>query len=196
MSEVHIKTPVSEKKVRSLKVGDKIYISGLIYTARDRAHKFLIGEAEPRDLPFSLKGAAVYHCGPILAGQGSEQHVIVAGPTTSARMNAYAPQLISRYGVCIIIGKGGMNKAVLAAMQKYGAIYASAIGGASVYLAKFIKSIKGVYKLEEFGSPEAIWALEAKDFPAVVTMDAQGGSLHTEIARLSSLSLSSLLKTP
>lgn len=89
-----------------------------------------------------------------------------------------------------------MNKAVLAAMKEYGAIYASCVGGASVYLAKFIKSIKGVYKLEEFGPPEAIWALEVQNFPAVVTMDAQGQSLHAEIARQSSLSLSSLLERP
>ncbi len=196
MSEVHIKTPVSEKEVRSLKLRDKIYISGPIFTARDRAHKFLIDEAEPERLPFSLEGAAIYHCGPVVVGEGSEQRIIVAGPTTSARMNTYTPQLISRYGVRVIIGKGGMNEAVLGAMGKYGAIYASCVGGASVCLAKFIKSIKGVYKLEEFGPPEAIWALEVQNFPAVVTMDSQGQSLHAEIARLSSLSLSSLLKRP
>ncbi|KPJ62450.1 MAG: hypothetical protein AMS15_03960 [Planctomycetes bacterium DG_23] len=195
MSEVHIKTPVSEEETRSLKIGDKIHISGTIFTARDRAHKFLIDEAKPENLPFSLEGGAIYHCGPVVAGEGAEGRVIVAGPTTSARMNAYTPQIISRYGVRIIIGKGGMNKAVLGAMQECGAVYASGIGGASVYLADFIKSIKGVYKLEEFGPPEAIWALEVQNFPAVVTMDSHGGSLHAEIARLSRLSLSSLLGT-
>jgi len=196
MGEVHIRTPVSEKEIRSLKLGDKLYISGLIYTARDRAHKFLVDEAKPEQLPFSLEGAAVYHCGPVVVGQGGEQRVIVAGPTTSARMNPYAPQLISRYGVRIIIGKGGMNETVLGVLEECGAIYASCVGGASVYLAKFIKSIKGVNKLEEFGPPEAIWALEVKDFPALVTMDSQGQSLHARIAKLSRLSLSSLLESP
>jgi fumarate hydratase class I len=194
MAEVHIKTPVSEKEMRSLKIGDKVYLSGIIFTARDRAHKFLIDEARPQDLPFNLEGAAIYHCGPVVAGEGDEARVIVAGPTTSARMNSYTPQLISRYGVRIIIGKGGMNEAVLGVMKEYGAIYASGIGGASIYLADFVKTIKGVYKLEEFGPPEAIWALAVEDFPAVVTMDAQGESLHAEIARLSGLSLSALLK--
>lgn len=184
MAEIKLKTPLDEKTVRQLKVGDSVTITGTIYTARDAAHKYFL-ESFPKPLPFDLKGAALYHCGPIVKKIGDRWTMVSAGPTTSARTSMYEPDIIEKYGVRAVVGKGGMDDKTLEAMKKFGAVYLNAVGGAGVLLAKAIKSVRNVYMLEEFGTPEAIWELDVNDFPAIVTMDSNGNSLHSDMLKKS-----------
>lgn len=156
-----------------LKVGDMVSIEGTLFTARDRAHVFLLENNFPR-----LKNSIIYHCGPIV----KENKIIAAGPTSSARFNLYAPKLIDKYGIKAIIGKGGMDKNVLEALRGK-AVYLSAIGGAALLYTKNMQ-LRNVYK-PEFGMTDAIYELEVKDFPVVVTMDSKGNNLHEEILRKS-----------
>jgi len=192
-SELKLHTPLDEAAVRALRIGDQVRLSGTVVTARDRAHKYLVEEARPEDLPFDLAGAVIYHCGPLVEKLGTEYRVIVAGPTTSARMNLYEPEVLRRYGARAIIGKGGMDEATARALADFGAVYLMAAGGASVLLAQHIVRILGVDRLEEFGSPEAMWLVEVKDFPAVVTMDTHGGNLHRDVSKRSEEILARLL---
>jgi len=170
---IRLNVPFSNEKILSLNVGDIVLINGTIFTARDMAHLFLLDNKIEK-----LKGAVIYHCGPII--NGSE--VIAAGPTTSARLSKYTPKLIGDYGIKAIIGKGGMDNSVLNAL-KGNAVYFSAIGGAAVLYAKTMK-VKSVDKLE-FGMPEAIWELEVMDFPVILTMDAHGNSMYENVLQKS-----------
>ena len=165
-----------------LNVGDKVLLNTTIFTARDKAHSFLLEENFQ-----NIKEGIIYHCGPIV----KDNKVIAAGPTTSARLNPYTPEIIKKYNIKAIIGKGGMDKDVLEAL-KGKAVYFSAIGGAALVYAISMK-IKNVYK-EEFGMPEAIWELVVKDFPVIVTMDSKGNSLHDEILNNSRDELNKILK--
>lgn len=171
---VTLKTPLDEKTVRSLKLGELIYLSGLIITARDKVHRYLFENKSEMEI---LKNSVLYHSGPIV----KDRRVISAGPTTSARLELYTPQLIAQYGIKAIIGKGGMGERTIEAFKRYGCVYLQATGGAAVYLAERIKRIVDVKFLEEFGMPEAMWILEVEDFPAVVTITADGESLHKRI---------------
>jgi fumarate hydratase subunit beta len=175
-------TPLTKQDISKLKVGDKVLLSGTIFTARDKAHLYLLKNNFSK-----IKNSVIYHCGPII----KNKKVIAAGPTTSARMNPYTPQLIKKYAIRAIIGKGGMDDNVLRAM-KGKAVYFSAVGGAAVLYAKAIK-VKGIDK-PEFGMPEAIWELEVKDFPVIVSMDAKGNSLYKEVERKSKKIFNSLIK--
>lgn len=166
---IRLRTPLSHDDVMRLKTGDSVLLSGTLLTARDRAHVFLLSE----DFP-PARQAVIYHCGPVV----KDGEVIAAGPTTSSRMNPYTPDLIKAYETRAIIGKGGMSEDVLAALR-HRAVYLSAVGGAAVIYAKSMKVTK-VFK-EEFGMPEALWQLEVEDFPATVTMDAHGNSLHEKV---------------
>ena len=130
--------------------------------------------------PVDLHGAVLYHCGPVVAKEGSGWRVTAAGPTTSIREEPYQADIIGRYGVRAVVGKGGMGAKTLAALKRHGAVYLNAIGGAAQFYARTITSVDGV-SLLEFGTPEAMWHLTVKDFPAIVTMDAHGNSLHKEI---------------
>jgi fumarate hydratase subunit beta len=178
---IRLTTPLPEEEVLKIKAGDKVLLSGTVFSARDKAHRFLLEENLEK-----MENAVVYHCGPIIKGN----NVIAAGPTTSARMNPYTPQLIEKYGVRAIIGKGGMDEKVLEAL-KGKAVYFSAVGGAAVTCAQSMK-VRGVFK-EEFGMPEAIWEFDVKDFPVIVTMDAHGNSLHKKVLKESEKSLRKLL---
>ncbi|MFN3739253.1 MAG: FumA C-terminus/TtdB family hydratase beta subunit [Thermodesulfovibrionales bacterium] len=171
---VRLITPLEESTIRSLRAGELVYISGLLITARDKVHKYLM-ENKP-DIP-ELKNSVIYHSGPIV----KDSKVISAGPTTSARLEPYEAELIAHYGIRAIIGKGGMGKRTQEALRQYGAVYLQATGGAAVYLAEKIKKIIDVKFLEEFGMPEAMWFLEVEEFPAIVTMDSHGGNLHSDI---------------
>lgn len=151
-------------------IGDKVLLNGTIFTARDKAHLFFLKEGFDK-----IKDGIIYHCGPLI----KNNVVVAAGPTTSTRMNPYTPELIDKYGIRAIIGKGGMDKEVLEALRGK-AVYFSAIGGAALVYAKGMK-VKNVYKLEEFGMPEAIWELEVKDFPVIVAMDAKGNSIYEDV---------------
>jgi fumarate hydratase class I len=165
-----------------LKVGDKVMLNATIFTARDKAHLFLLKEDFPK-----INNAIIYHCGPVI----KNKEVIAAGPTTSARLSMYTPELIEKYNIKAIIGKGGMDDKVLEAL-KGKAVYFSAVGGAGSLYAKCMK-FKSVEKLEEFGMPEAIWEFEVRDFPVIVTMDSKGNSLHKEILKKSEENLKTVI---
>ena len=178
-------TPISESQIRSLKVGDAVEIRGTLFTGRDAVHKYLFkGGALPAGV--NLRGGILYHCGPVvIKDEAGRWKVVAAGPTTSAREEPYQAHVIEQLGLRGVIGKGGMGERTLAACQAHGCVYLHAVGGAAQVLAECIKSVRSVHFLEEFGSPEAIWELEVEGFPAVVTMDAHGGSLHREIFKSS-----------
>ena len=174
-------TPLTEAIVRKLKVGDAVEITGVVFTGRDAVHKYL---AKGGELPasVSLQNGIIYHCGPVVVKDDAGQwQVKAAGPTTSIREEPYQGDIIRKFGVRAVIGKGGMGDRTLAACKEFGAVYLHAIGGAAQVLAEHITAVRNVYFLEKFGSPEAIWELAVVQFPAVVTMDAQGRSLHQEI---------------
>ncbi len=178
---VSLRTPVTEAQIRSLKVGDAVEITGILFTGRDAVHKYLAkGGALPPEV--NLRDGIIYHCGPVvIKDDAGRWKVVAAGPTTSAREEPYQGDIMRKFGVRGVIGKGGMGAKTLAACQEVGGVYLHAIGGAAQVLAEHIKAVRGVYFLEEFGSPEAIWELEVERFPVVVTMDAHGGSLHREV---------------
>src|SRR5436190_10084841 len=182
--EVVLQSPLSEEQMRSLKVGDVVLVSGRAYTGRDAVHAYLM----KHDPPVDLRGAVLYHCGPVVVKEGNGWKVNAAGPTTSIREEPYQADVIKRYGVKAIIGKGGMGAKTLAALKEAGAVYLNAIGGAAQFYARTITSVDGV-SLTEFGTPEAMWHLTVKDFPAIVTMDAHGNSLHKEVEQESAREL-------
>jgi fumarate hydratase, class I len=166
-----------------------VLLSGMVYTGRDVLHHHLLTHDSPQD----LRGAALYHCGPVALKKGEEWFINAAGPTTSSREEPYQADIIQRFGLRAVIGKGGMGARTLAALKQHGAVYLNAIGGAAQYYAKCIERVEGVDFLE-FGVPEAMWHLRVKDFPAIVTMDAAGNSLHAEIETMSGTRLATLAK--
>jgi fumarate hydratase class I len=174
--EVVLTAPLSEEAVRALRVGDVVLISGEVFTGRDAVHAYLMKNAPPVD----LRGAVLYHCGPVMLKQGEEWLVKAAGPTTSSREEPYQATVIEKYGVRAVIGKGGMGAKTLAALEKSGAVYLNAIGGAAQFYARTVEQVLGVH-LMEFGIPEAMWHLRVRNFVAIVTMDAHGNSLHADI---------------
>ena len=179
-----IRLPVSEDEIRKLAVGDQVSITGTMITARDAAHKYLV-ETGGDDVKELLRGSMIYHCGPVVKKDGDRYSFVAAGPTTSIREEPYEATVIERYGVRGIIGKGGMGPATLEACGRFGCVYLSAVGGLATTLARSVVEVTDVHKLEEFGVPEAMWVIRVEDFPAVVTMDAHGRSIHDEIAELS-----------
>ena len=184
MAQVRLSTPVSEETTRSLHAGDEVLISGTMYTGRDAVHKYLHGGGTLPEA-VDLDGAILYHCGPVVAekiGMNGvpEYTVTAAGPTTSIREEPYQADIIERFGVRGVVGKGGMGAKTLAACETFGAVYLHAVGGAAQVYAHCIKEVAGVY-LKEFGSPEAVWVLRVEDFPCIVTMDSHGVSLHETV---------------
>ena len=171
--------PVTVEQVRALKVRDDVLISGQLITGRDAAHRYLAGHDDPA-IRAVASGSFVYHCGPVVSQDPATRQFrfVAAGPTTSIREEAWQAEVIARYGLRGVIGKGGMGTRTLAALRQHGAVYLQAADSLSVVLAKRVTRVLGVHKLDEFGAPEAIWSIEVKDFPAVVTMDSHGSSLH------------------
>jgi fumarate hydratase subunit beta len=188
---IQLSAPFTEEKIRSLKVGDMVEITGLVFTGRDAVHKWLHDGNEP---PISLKDGIIYHCGPVVMKKKGQWVVTAAGPTTSTREEPYQAGIIEKHGIRAVIGKGGMGEKTRQACQKFGCVYLHAVGGAAQVLAEAIKRVRNVHLLEEFGSPEAIWELEVESFPVVVTIDAHGNSLHKEIEAESAQNLSQLLQ--
>jgi fumarate hydratase class I len=176
--EVVLEPPLTAEQMRALKVGDVVLIRGEMYTGRDAVHTHLMKNPPPVD----LNGAVLYHCGPVMLKQGEEWVVKAAGPTTSSREEPYQAEVLRRYGVKAVIGKGGMGKKTLAGLQECGAVYLHAVGGAAQFYARSVKKVLGVH-LIEFGIPEAMWHLRVQDFLAIVTMDAHGNSLHAEVEK-------------
>jgi fumarate hydratase class I len=174
--EVVLTPPLTEDMVRALKVGDVVLIDGDMFTGRDEVHAYLMKNQPPVD----LRGAVLYHCGPVMLREGDRWIMKAGGPTTSMREEPYQGEIIRRYGVRAVVGKGGMGAKTLAALKEYGAVYLNAIGGAAQYYARTVKNVKGLY-LEQFGIPEAMWHLEVNRFVAIVTMDSHGNSLHADV---------------
>jgi len=177
MSEpIRLKAPLSDKDLEKLKIGDRVLISGTVYTGRDAAHKRLFDLVQAgKDLPFDIKGQVIYYVGPAPAKPG--QVLGSAGPTTSYRMDAYSPSLIAK-GLKGMIGKGMRSDAVKEAMKKYGAVYFAATGGAGALLAKRVKKAE-VIAYEDLGT-EAIRRLEVEDLPVIVVNDIHGNDLYVE----------------
>ena len=204
--------PISEEQIRSLKVGDSVLLNGVVFTARDTAHKYMMDNFISGPCPDSekemyeilkkgLAGGAIYHCGPVVkktvgpvSGRSDEvkYEFVAAGPTTSIREEPYQADVIGHFGVRAVIGKGGMRDKTLQACQKHGAVYLHAIGGAATLIGETCKEVLNVHKLD-FGVPEAFWEVRVEDFPAVVTMDAHGNSLHKKIQAESEHKLQELL---
>jgi len=185
--ERRLSTPLSEDDVRRLRVGDVVLLSGVIHTGRDALHKHLMSHEPPVD----LHGGVLFHCGPVALRQEGGWVVTAAGPTTSLREEPYEADVIRRCGIRAVVGKGGMGSRTSAALEECGAVYLNAVGGAAQFYAACIQAVEGV-DLLELGVPEAMWHLRVKDFPAVVTMDAHGGSLHADVEQASALELSRL----
>ncbi|QOT00871.1 fumarate hydratase [Brevibacterium sp. JNUCC-42] len=175
--EVVLEAPITEEQIRSLKVGDVVIINGMMHTGRDALHKYLIDH----DCPIDLNGGIIYHCGPVmLKDDEGNYHVKAAGPTTSIREEPYQGDIMKKFGIRAVMGKGGMGPKTLKALQEHGGVYLNAIGGAAQYYADCIEQVEGV-DFMEFGIPEAMWHLRVKGFAAIVTMDSHGNSLHAEV---------------
>ncbi|WP_272482985.1 fumarate hydratase [Paenibacillus agilis] len=188
---VVLTTPISEEDIRSLRVGDVVVINGEIHTGRDALHKHLMDH----DCPIDMNGGVIYHCGPVMMqDRDGDWHVKAAGPTTSIREEPYQGDIIKKFGIRAVIGKGGMGAKTLAALKEHGGVYMNAIGGAAQYYARCIKQVNDV-DFMEFGIPEAMWHLQAEGFTAIVTMDSHGNSLHADVDRNSFEKLSQFKET-
>ena len=193
MATVKVSLPTSEPLVRALKCGDVVEISGAMVTGRDAVHKHL-AEHHDEDVKDLLANNFIYHCGPVVKQNRDESwSVSAAGPTSSIRQEPYEAEVLKRYGLRGAIGKGGMGKKTLDACREHGAVYLHAIGGLAALLAQKVVAVRDVRFLDEFGAPEAMWVLEVKDFPALVTMDAHGASLHDEVRADSEIRYKKLL---
>lgn len=178
--EVVLTTPISEEQIRQLRVGDVVIINGTMHTGRDALHKYFMDH----DSPVDLDGAVLYHCGPVMLNDEKEGwKVKAAGPTTSIREEPYQGDIIKKFGIRAVIGKGGMGAKTLKALQEHGGVYLNAIGGAAQFYAESVKKVEGVDFLEQFGIPEAMWHLQVEGFAAIVTMDSHGNSLHADVEK-------------
>ena len=207
MREITI--PISDDVIRSLKVGEPVLLTGVMVTGRDAAHKWMIETFVKKTRPMQgddeniyaelkklLNGSVIYHCGPVVSkDEKGEYHFVAAGPTTSIREEPYQADVMKHFNLKGVIGKGGMGAKTLKGCQETPGVYFHAIGGAASYIAQSVKKVLGVYKLD-FGMPEAMWAIEVKDFPVVVTMDAHGDSQHAVVDASSQEVLDRLLKEP
>lgn len=205
---IDLKLPISADTIRTLHVGDPVKLSGVMLTGRDAAHKWLVETFVTRARPPAgddrevekairplLNGGAIYHCGPVVAGLDTRAYrFVAAGPTTSTREEPYQADVMRAFHVRAVIGKGGMGPKTLAGCSDVPGVYLHAIGGAATLIAQTVKRVIGVHKLD-FGVPEAMWVIEVEDFPAVVTMDAHGQSLHADVEAASSQKLAALLAT-
>jgi len=191
----HFKTPLSEEQIRKLTVNDVIYLTGTIVTARDEAHKRALDlHNNNKQLPISLDGLAVFHCGPIVKKVNDKWTVIAAGPTTSARMEPFQSDFIKNFKIRVVIGKGGMGKKTVDAMKKYGAVYGAFTGGAALLAAKAIKKVKNVEWMD-LGMPEALWILDVKDFgPLTVAIDTHGNNLFEAVQKKAETKKQSIYK--
>ena len=185
--EVRLQAPLTEEKVRRLKMGDVVLVSGEIYTGRDAVHAYLM----KHDSPVKLQGSVLYHCGPVVLKDNGHYRITAAGPTTSIREEPYQAEIIERFGIRAVMGKGGMGARTLAGLKASGAVYLNAIGGAAQYYSRCIEEVLGVHLLE-FGIPEAMWHIRVRDLPAIVTMDSHGNSLHADVHKASSILLAKL----
>lgn len=203
---IRLSLPATDAEIAALKVGDQVLLSGTIITGRDAAHHYMIENFIKREPPESerqmyeilrraLAGNVIYHCGPVVAKENGKYRFVAAGPTTSIREEPYEHLVIEKFNVKGVIGKGGMGAKTLKGCEETPGVYFHAIGGAASFLAQTVTKVHGVFKLD-FGVPEAMWLIEVKDFPVVVTMDSHGGSQHAVIDDASKKVLDDLLKKP
>jgi fumarate hydratase subunit beta len=198
--------PISNDAIQSLNVGDSVLLSGIMITGRDAVHKWLADtfikkSRQPinddldvyQAIKPILNGGVIYHCGPVVGGLDTKQYrFVAAGPTTSIREEPYQGDVMQHFNLKGVIGKGGMGPKTLKACQDVPGVYFHAIGGAAALIAETVQKVLGVHKLD-FGVPEAIWVIEIKDFPVVVTMDSHGNSLHDVVRQQSKVVLERLL---
>ena len=188
-----LKLPVDEATIRNLKVGDFVELTGRMITGRDAAHKWLIEEFREEVAPY-LKDTVIYHCGPVVRkNEDGSYSFVAAGPTTSIREEPYQADVICKYGLRGVIGKGGMGPKTLEGLGRCGAVYLHAVGGAAQVLARAVKKVERVFMLEEFGVPEALWVIQVERFPVMVTMDSHGKSLHEVVEKTSQERLKELI---
>lgn len=178
--EYHLKTPLKKEDIEKLTAGDIVYLSGEVLTARDEAHARILEMGEQKEeLPFSLEGGVIYHCGPLMQKSENGWKVISAGPTTSGRMSKMTPSLLKSHGVRAIIGKGGMK--YIANVLKNQCVYLAYTGGCAALAAELIKEVKAVHWLD-LGMPEAVWVLRVEEFgPLIVGIDAKGNDIFAEV---------------
>ena len=203
MAEYNLTTPISDDQMNQLQAGDTVYLNGIIVTARDSAHKYLVenfvkgnNEAEKNifdKLNTYLKNGVIYHCGPIVMEQGGSYSFVSAGPTTSIREEIYQSDVIGLFNLSGVIGKGGMGAKTLSGCSKNSCVYLHAIGGAGALIAGNVQEVVDVLKLE-FGTPEAFWVVRVKDLPCLVTMDSHDVSLHNQVKEQSSIRFNELIK--
>jgi fumarate hydratase class I len=204
-----INLPASDEVIRDLRVGEPVLLNGVMVTGRDAAHKWMVETfikktREPtgddlqvyEELKKLLNGSMIYHCGPVVSGLDTKDYkFLAAGPTTSIREEPYQADVMKHFNIKGVIGKGGMGAKTLKGCQETPGVYLHAIGGAASYIAQSVTKVLGVLKLE-FGVPEALWVIEVKDFPVVVTMDSHGGSQHAVVDEASKKVLEELLAKP
>ena len=181
MAEYHFTTPITKEDVEKLRIGDVIYITGTVFTARDEAHERALEMAKKGEkMPIEFEGLAVYHAGPVVRQIGDEWEIVAAGPTTSTRMDIFEDEFIKTFKVPVVIGKGGMGERTVKAMKEYKAVYTAFVGGAAIVASKGIKKVKEVHWLD-LGTPEALWILETEDFgPLTVAIDSHGNNLYID----------------
>jgi len=180
----YLKIPISDDDITKLRIGDTIYVSGILVSARDSAHVRMVESIRKGEkLPVDLKGGVIYHAGPVALKQGDTWRIISMGPTTSARMDDFEPEVIEKLGVKLVIGKGGMGPKTTEAMRKFKAAYAIFTGGAGVLAAKAIKRVLGVHWLD-LGIAEAMWILEVENFgPLTVVIDSYGNNYYEDLRK-------------
>jgi fumarate hydratase class I len=206
MATFDLEIPISEQDVRALHVGDTVYLSGVMSTGRDAAHKYLIetfirADSVPEserslyeELKRILHGGVIYHCGPVVRQRDDGcWEFVAAGPTTSIREEPYQADVIAHFGMRGVVGKGGMGPRTLQACRELGAAYFHAVGGAASLIANAVKEVVAVHKKDEFGVPEAFWVIRVERFPVVVTMDTHGQSIHDEVGTASQAVLERLV---
>jgi len=208
MREITI--PIEDDVIRSLHAGEPVTLTGIMMTGRDAVHKWMIETfikktREPQgndmqvyeEIKKYLAQGVLYHCGPVVSGVVTGDYKFVAaGPTTSIREEPYQADVMKHFNIKGVIGKGGMGAKTLKGCEETPGVYFHAIGGAASYLAQTVQKVLGVYKLEDFGVPEAMWVIEVKNFPVVVTMDAHGVSKHSTLDESSQQVLDELLAKP
>ncbi|MCD6362803.1 MAG: fumarate hydratase C-terminal domain-containing protein [Synergistetes bacterium] len=182
--EKHIITPVTFEEIADLSVGDTVFITGIVYTARDMAHLRIREILENQgDLPENFEGAVIFHAGPVVKKVNDEWKIWVIGPTTSTRMEPHS-EMVGKLGVKVIVGKGGMGKNTTQALRKYGGVYLLAAPGCAVVHSESVEKVLRVHWLEELGVPEAIWVLKVNNWgPLIVGIDAHGNNMFTDLTK-------------
>jgi fumarate hydratase class I len=203
----HLTIPIPDEQIKQLRVGDQVFLTGVMVTGRDAAHSYIIenfvntGGQPPESeaalyqrLKTLLKGSAIYHCGPVVSqDEDGQWHFVAAGPTTSIREEPYQADVMAHFDIKAVIGKGGMGPKTLQGCADHTYVYLHAVGGAATLIADSVKEVLDVYKKDAFGVPEAFWVIRVEAFPAVVTMDTHGQSIHSEVESTSQERLEVLL---